>query len=91
MYIEVTGKKHIYIRLAIGNDIYCCVHFLRKKENMLKFLLQICRGTIVVGSRCKHHNSITRFTFCKKHLCNANTNKCSNSNFRTLKWKAEET
>lgn len=78
VYIKFKGKKHI--RLAIGNDVYCCVHFLRKKENML--LLEICRGTIVVGSR---------FTFARNICAMLTQTSAQILNFHTLKWKAEET
>jgi hypothetical protein len=84
-YIEAKEKK--CMKLEISNDKYCCVHFLRKGKNV-KILTSIFGGTIIDGSRCRHHYSLTRFAFfCKS---NAKTNNSSNSNFRMLKRRAGE-
>ena len=83
------GKK--CMTLKIGNDKYCCVYSLRKKGKHVKVVTPIFGGTIGVGSRCRHHNSLTRFAFfCKKHPCDVVKNMSSNSNLHFLKRKAEE-
>ena len=84
-YIEAKGRQ--CVRTAIGNDIYCCAHFSRKKEKCAKVLTPMCCGTTIVGTKCKHH-SFPSFPFCKKHMRNVEMNKSSNCH--TLKRKAEE-
>ena len=84
-YIEAKGRQ--CVRMAIGNDIYCCAHFWRTKEKCAKVLTPTCCGTTIAGTKCKHH-SFPNFPFCKKHMRNVETNKSSNCH--ALKRKAEE-
>ena len=86
-YIEDKGRH--CVRTAIGNNIYCSVHFLSKRQRRAKVTTPICGGTTVAGTRCKNH-SLPRLSFCKKHLHKAEMGQTSNSISRTLKRKAEE-
>ncbi|KEH20451.1 putative histone-lysine N-methyltransferase transcription factor C2H2 family [Medicago truncatula] len=85
-YIKDKGRQ--CVRTTIGNNRYCCVHFLSKKERRVKSITPICGGTTAADTRCKNH-SLPRLSFCKKHLHKAEMGQTSNSISRTLKRKAE--
>ncbi|XP_061338628.1 histone-lysine N-methyltransferase SUVR5-like [Gastrolobium bilobum] len=93
-YIEAKGRQ--CVRWANDGDVYCCVHlssrFLGssgKARRPVSIDTPMCKGTTVLGTRCKHH-ALPGSSFCKKHRPHAETDETSNLSHNPLKRKHEE-
>ncbi|XP_038700350.1 histone-lysine N-methyltransferase SUVR5 isoform X1 [Tripterygium wilfordii] len=94
-FIESKGRQ--CVRWANEGDVYCCVHLASrfigssaKAEGTPVVHTQMCEGTTVLGTKCKHR-SLPGFSFCKKHRPRNESNNVTTSPERAHKRKHEET
>ncbi|XVE87235.1 hypothetical protein DITRI_Ditri18aG0100300 [Diplodiscus trichospermus] len=89
----IESKGRYCVRWANDGDVYCCVHLASrfssssgKTEVTPPVDAPMCKGTTVLGTRCKHR-SLYGSSFCKKHRPKNDANNSSYSPGRTQKWK----